>query len=100
MAASKFSVLHWHIVDDESFPLELPSFPTISQHAAYSAQEVYTKEMVLDIVTYAQKLGLRVIPEFDNPGHTRAIGYDPAFADIMRCFDKSWSYTVPGAYRI
>jgi hexosaminidase len=41
-----------------------------------------------------------VIPEIDNPGHTRSIGIDPEFREIMRCFDDNWSSTVTGAYRI
>jgi hypothetical protein len=41
------------------------------------------------------------MPEFDNPGHTRAIGLDPYFRDIVRCFNStSYSYNVPGAYKI
>lgn len=97
---AKFSVLHWHIVDDESFPLELPTFPNLAKNGAYSAKETYTKEDVKTVVDYATKLGIRVIPEFDNPGHTRSIGLDPEFASLVRCFNKNWPYTVPGAYRI
>lgn len=52
LSLAKFSVLHWHIVDDEAFPIELESFPTVSQHGAYSADQVYTKEMVEEIVAY------------------------------------------------
>lgn len=40
------------------------------------------------------------MPEFDNPGHVRAIGYDPALNPVILCFDKNWTYTVPDAYRI
>eukprot|EP00347_Sterkiella_histriomuscorum_P013570 403364209 len=100
LALAKFSVFHWHIVDDESFPIELDSFPNISKNGAFSADKVYTKTNVQGIVSYALTLGLRVIPEFDNPGHTRAIAMDPEFRDIMRCWSKDWSSTVPGAYRI
>jgi hexosaminidase len=56
--------------------------------------------MINDIVSYAEKLGIRVIPEFDNPGHTRAIGFDPYFLDTIRCFNKDWAYSVPDGYRI
>lgn len=53
LALAKFSVLHWHIVDDESFPLDLPSQPTLAKNAAYSAKEVYSKQDVLDLVAHA-----------------------------------------------
>ena len=53
-----------------------------------------------EIVSYASSLAVRVIPEFDNPGHVRAIGYDPKFTDIIRCFNKDWANTVPMAYKI
>ncbi len=100
LSLAKFSVLHWHIVDDESFPLDIASQPTLAKNAAYSAKEVYTTQDALDIVAYAAKVGIRVIPEFDNPGHTRALGLDPNFNDIIRCFNKNWYSTVPGAYKV
>ena len=55
---------------------------------------------MLDVVEYAATLAIRVIPEFDNPGHTRAIGFDPEFKEIVRCFNKDWAFTVPNAYKI
>ena len=56
--------------------------------------------MVKRIVEHAQRLAIRVIPEFDNPGHSRAIGLDPYFTEIVRCFNKTIEYTVPNAYKI
>ena len=41
-----------------------------------------------------------MIPEFDNPGHTRSIGLDPYFREIVRCFDKNDDYELDGAYTI
>jgi hexosaminidase len=41
-----------------------------------------------------------VVPEFDNPGHTRAVGFDEKFNKAIRCFMRDWSNNVPGAYRI
>jgi len=55
LAAAKFNVFHWHIVDDDSFPLELDSYPDVSQNAAFSADNVYTKEMINDVISYAAK---------------------------------------------
>ena len=43
MAAAKFNVFHWHIVDDDSFPLLLESYPNITFHGAFKADQVYTK---------------------------------------------------------
>lgn len=100
LASAKFSVLHWHLVDDESFPIQLDSLPELAQNGAFSADEVYTKEMVLDIVNYAKILGIRVIPEIDNPGHSRAIGHSPNYRDIIRCYDRTGPVEIPGAYDI
>ena len=37
LAASKFNVFHWHAVDDDSFPLELPTFPNVTFNGAFRA---------------------------------------------------------------
>lgn len=100
LAAAKFNVFHWHAVDDDSFPIELQSYPNITKGGAFQPDQVYTASIIQDVVAHAAKLGMRIIPEFDNPGHTRAIGFDPSVNDLIRCFKKDWAYTVPGAYKI
>lgn len=42
MALSKMNVFHWHIVDDDSFPLSLDSYPNITFNGAFSADQVYS----------------------------------------------------------
>ncbi|MQL76171.1 hypothetical protein Taro_008578 [Colocasia esculenta] len=49
MAYAKLNVLHWHIVDTQSFPLEIPSYPRLWD-GAYSYSERYTMADAVDIV--------------------------------------------------
>lgn len=86
MLFHKLNVLHWHIVDEESFPLQLDSFPEITEFAAYSSREVYSKENVKEIVEYARYRGIRVIPEIDSPAHSLSWSFAPGMEEIaMRC---------------
>ena len=75
MAAVKLNVLHWHLSEDQGFRVECKSFPKL--HEMGSDGHYFTQEQVREILDYARNLGIRVVPEFDIPGHTTAwfVGY-------------------------
>jgi hexosaminidase len=75
MAAVKLNVLHWHLSDDQGFRVESKVFPKLT--GAGSDGMFYTQDEIRDLIAYAHDRGIRVIPEFDIPGHSRSwfIGY-------------------------
>uniref|UniRef100_A0A803QMT3 Beta-hexosaminidase n=1 Tax=Cannabis sativa TaxID=3483 RepID=A0A803QMT3_CANSA len=73
MAYAKLNVLHWHIVDTQSFPLEIPSYPKL-WNGAYSNAERYSIADATQIVSYAQRQGIHVMAEIDVPGHAKSWG--------------------------
>jgi hexosaminidase len=68
MEAVKFNVLHWHLSDDQGFRVESKKFPKFQRMS--SDGQYYTQEQIKEIVAYARDRGIRVVPEFDVPGHT------------------------------
>ena len=74
---NKMNILHWHLVDQDSFPLILDSHPEIAKYAAFSPQETYTTKDVRSVVQYGLKRGVRIVPELDTPGHAASWGHAP-----------------------
>lgn len=70
MAAVKLNVLHWHLSDDQGFRVESRAFPLLQEMG--SDGNYYTQDQIREIVAYATDRGIRVVPEFDMPGHTTA----------------------------
>ncbi|THH17264.1 hypothetical protein EW146_g3514 [Bondarzewia mesenterica] len=73
MSWVKINTFHWHVVDSQSFPLEVPGYTELAQKGAYSPSQVYTPQNVQDIVSYAGARGIDVLVEIDTPGHTSVI---------------------------
>ena len=73
--AVKMNVFHWHLSDNQGFRVESKKFPKL--HEQGSDGLYYTQEEVRELIAYARDRGIRVVPEFDMPGHTTAwfVGY-------------------------
>ena len=75
MAAVKLNVFHWHLSDDQGFRVESKTFPKLQGMG--SDGHYYTQKQVKEVIAYARDRGIRVVPEFDMPGHTTSwfVGY-------------------------
>ncbi|OBU14354.1 beta-hexosaminidase [Photobacterium aquimaris] len=95
MSTYKMNVLHLHLSDDESWRLEIPTLPELTEFGATQCHDIsetkclmpvlgagpdkktqyYSVEDYKDILRYANERHITVIPEFDMPGHARAAIY-------------------------
>ena len=93
MAAVKFNVLHWHLSDDQGFRVESRSFPKL--HELASDGLFYTQAEVRAVVAFARDRGIRVVPEFDIPGHSTSwlVAY-PEYASAAGPFQIERSFGV------
>ena len=75
MAAVKLNVLHWHLTEDQGFRVESKRYPKL--HQMGSDGLYYTQDQIRDVIAYARERGIRVMPEFDMPGHSTSwlVGY-------------------------
>ncbi|SKB90058.1 hexosaminidase [Soonwooa buanensis] len=89
LAMYKYNKFHWHLTDDQGWRIEIKKYPKLtsvgawrngSQVGAYSDMKFddkkyggfYTQEQIKDVVKYAEKLHIDVIPEIEMPGHAQA----------------------------
>lgn len=89
MALAKLNVLHWHITDNQAWPIEIQTFPEMTKDA-YSPREKYSVDVVADLIAYARARAIRVIPEIDMPGHS-ASGWLQIDKDLITCENSWWS---------
>jgi len=67
MALVKLNVLHLHLTEDQGFRIESKTFPRL--HQMGSDGHFFTLDEMREIIAYAAARGIRVVPEFDIPGH-------------------------------
>ena len=75
MEAVKMNVFHWHLSENQGFRIESKTFPLLQEKGSDGL--FYTQDQVRGILEYAHDRGIRVVPEFDMPGHATSwfVGY-------------------------
>ena len=74
LALYKMNAFHWHLTDYYGWRLESKKYPELNSDRATTRMKgmFYTQAQFRELVDYAWKRGVTVIPEFDVPGHTQA----------------------------
>jgi hexosaminidase len=96
MALVKLNVLHLHLTEDQGFRIESKKFPRL--HELGSDGHYFTQEQMRGIIAYATARGIRVVPEFDLPGHATswAVGYpELASAPGPYAIERHWGVFDP-----
>jgi hexosaminidase len=70
MEAVKMNVFHWHLSDNQGFRVESHKFPKLQSEGSEGL--FYTQDEIREVIAYARDRGIRVVPEFDMPGHSTA----------------------------
>ncbi|MBI6116831.1 beta-N-acetylhexosaminidase [Salegentibacter maritimus] len=91
IAMHKMNTFHWHLTEDQGWRIEIKQYPKLTEIGSIRKETMieknfdpykgdgeeyggyYTQEEVKDIVAYAAKRHVTVIPEIELPGHSRAV---------------------------
>ncbi len=92
LAMHKINVMHWHLTEDQGWRIEIKKYPKLTEISAFRNETLigharnkpekydgkryggyYTQEEVRNIVAYAQKRHITIIPEIEMPGHSLAV---------------------------
>ena len=91
MSFYKFNVFHWHLTDDQGWRIEIKQYPRLTEIGGYRDSTLvghynavprvyervkyggfYTQEQIKEVIEYASKKHITVVPEIELPGHARA----------------------------
>ncbi|KAI4145981.1 MAG: hypothetical protein LQ341_002220, partial [Variospora aurantia] len=91
LAWNKFNLLHLHVTDAQSWPLDIPALPLLSQKGAYRTGLSYSRQQLAQIQEYGMYRGVQVFMEIDMPGHTSSIAL--AYPDLITGYNvlPDWS---------
>lgn len=89
IAMHKMNTFHWHLTDDQAWRIEIKKYPELTKVGAYRNGTItghypgetndnvryggfYTQDDIRDVLAYAHKRHVEVIPEIELPGHAQA----------------------------
>jgi hexosaminidase len=79
LAYHKMNVLHWHLTEDQGWRIEIKKYPKLTEVGAWRTNAdgtvyggFYTQDDIREIVAYAAKRHVMVVPEIEMPGHSVA----------------------------
>lgn len=89
LALHKMNYFHWHLTDDQGWRVEIKKYPRLTEVGAFRAGTItghfpgdgntnktyggfYTQDEVRELVRYAAKRYITVVPEIEMPGHASA----------------------------
>ena len=91
MASCKLNTFHWHLTDDQGWRIEIKRYPRLTEIGGYRTRTqiggfhedpityeqgryggYYTQDEIREVVAYAAKRHIAVIPEIEMPGHATA----------------------------
>lgn len=75
LARHKMNMFHWHLCDDQGWRIEIPAFPRLTEVGAWRIEDgnryggFYSRSDIADIVEFARKRCVTIVPEIEMPGH-------------------------------
>ena len=103
MACHKLNVLHWHLTEDQGWRIDFKRWPDLAKMGAVRQDAkgrvygpyFYSEEDIAEIVEYAQSRHVKIVPELEIPGHSRAaLAAFPQFSclgeKLERRADSTW----------
>lgn len=79
LALHKMNRFHWHLTEDQGWRIEIKKYPKLTEIGAFRKENdgrmyggFYTQDDIREVVAYAKKLNILVIPEIEMPGHSLA----------------------------
>lgn len=99
MATYKMNRFHWHLTEDQGWRIEIKKYPKLTEVGAWRDSKVlaygdvkadgeryggfYTQKDIKEVVEYAKKKFIEIVPEIDIPGHSQAA--IAAYPEFLAC---------------